>query len=252
VLLLSGNALSCGCNEEGQLGWAPPPPDVSDADDEPEVDTSELAPLALPVTLEKSLVQISCSALHGAAVSCDGRVVTWGSARDGRLGRVAKGRGGGGVAEGALARPAAVAVPEADQNIVSVACGGAHTVAVSAGGWCALLRVCPCFAPPRRRAEMRRAVPLRVAGCGCGARWGVTPCTRCPHACVAKCSAAATSFAHALANGRRSSWPSRRPPRTTKRASDLTDEGGLMTEDHGRFERGRPVYLGRANLKEIT
>jgi hypothetical protein len=25
-----------------------------------------------------------------------------------------------------------------------------------------------------------------------------------------------------------------------------------MTEDHGRFERGRPVYLGRASLKEIT
>ena len=65
-----------------------PPPREDDDEDDPEVYTCDLDYVALPKGVEGGLVQISCGSSHGAALTCDGRVVTWGSSRDGRLGRV--------------------------------------------------------------------------------------------------------------------------------------------------------------------
>ena len=151
ILTLSGRALSCGCNEDNQLGWprenaasaAAAAVDVTDGGGEEDggggyggpsavvdEDTSLFDYLALKQGEDGTLVQITCGKAHGAALTCDGRVVTWGSAEGGRLGRDKKKRG-----DAAHSRPAAVAIPEAGQNIVSVSAGGAHTVAVSASGW---------------------------------------------------------------------------------------------------------------------
>ena len=73
----------------------------------------------------------SCAPRHGAALTSDGRVITWGSAEGGRLGRGKRARG---VSEAVHALPAAVAMPIPDQNITTVSTGGSHTVAVSGSG----------------------------------------------------------------------------------------------------------------------
>ena len=65
--------------------------------------------------------RLSSAATHGAALTSDGRVVTWGSAEGGRLGR----KRPRGVGEASHARPATVAIPVSGENVVSVSAGGA-------------------------------------------------------------------------------------------------------------------------------
>jgi hypothetical protein len=112
VLLEDGQLVAFGSNDVGQLG----------------IRTSESTvamprPVALPTGVR--IAHIACGSRHSAAVSIDGRVYVW----------------GGGV-EDVLGFPqvsASVAIPTlvsalTSVVIVTVACGGAHTLFVSATG----------------------------------------------------------------------------------------------------------------------
>ena len=163
LLLVNGTALSCGEAEFGLLGHAPPPPkergggggggrgggDDDDDDDEWEEEiecVSELQLVVVPRNAQGMLVQLCTASQHAAALTSDGRVITWGNADGGRLGRKPKVGARGSspsertralsarAASDAHARPSAVKFAIPDQNIVSVSAGGAHTLAVSAGG----------------------------------------------------------------------------------------------------------------------
>ena len=85
-----------------------------------------------------TVASLACAPQHGAALTDDGRVLTWGAADGGRLGRRRKpgnadGLGGPPVSAQAHALPAAV--PSlSDQGVVSLSAGGAHTVAATAKG----------------------------------------------------------------------------------------------------------------------
>lgn len=136
VLTASGDVLSCGSDNFRQLGLPPPRSRTAgesaavDEDEEEEVETSTLQLMAMPKSVEHKLVQISSAKQHGAALTSDGRVVTWGHSEGGRLGR----KRARGASDASYARPATVAIPVAGQNIVSVSAGGAHTIAVSTSG----------------------------------------------------------------------------------------------------------------------
>ena len=126
LLTSDGRALSCGSEEFYQLGQ--PPREGGDDDDDYEARPHYMV---LPSSVDERLVQLSCAPRHGAALTSDGRVITWGSAEGGRLGRGKRARG---VSEAVHALPAAVAMPIPDQNITTVSTGGSHTVAVSGSG----------------------------------------------------------------------------------------------------------------------
>ena len=86
--------------------------------------------IALPASVDGLVVMIAAGLEHAAAITDDGRLITWGNPDGGRLGR----RKTKGVSRQALSRPALVGLPHADQRLCSVSCGHAHTVAVSEGG----------------------------------------------------------------------------------------------------------------------
>ena len=85
VLTASGRALSCGSDQFRQLG-RPAPQGVGE-DDDADVETSSLSWMAMPASVDEKLLQISSAPQHGAALTSDGRVVTWGFHEGGRLGR---------------------------------------------------------------------------------------------------------------------------------------------------------------------
>ena len=168
VLTRSGGGLSCGANELRQLGHsdgseggasrhgsrhgASTPgrePTMGGFDGTPMADeeaeeealgaealgadegSSEwLRWVALPSSVDGLVVMIAAGLEHAAALTDDGRLVTWGNPDGGRLGR----RKTRGMGRHALSRPALVGLPHADQRLCSVSCGHAHTVAVSEGG----------------------------------------------------------------------------------------------------------------------
>lgn len=133
VLTVSGSALSCGSDDFRQLGLPPVREYASNEEEDEandEVDSSTLRWMAMPKSVQQKLVQISAAAQHGAALTSDGRVVTWGHFEGGRLGR----KRTRGASDASYARPATVAIPVAGQNVVTVSAGGAHTVAVSTSG----------------------------------------------------------------------------------------------------------------------
>jgi serine/threonine protein kinase/alpha-tubulin suppressor-like RCC1 family protein len=153
LLMVDGHAWSCGETEHGVLGHAPPEPPpkgVGAADDDwfdnsvPEC-VSELQLVVVPRNAAGMLVQVSCAPQHAAALTSDGRVLTWGEAEGGRLGRKrrvsARGASPGSRAPSEQqadsdnhARPSVVKFAIPDQNIVSLSAGGAHTLAVTSGG----------------------------------------------------------------------------------------------------------------------
>lgn len=142
VLTTSSNALSCGSDDFRQLGLPASEAATADDDVNDEDDTTMLRWMAMPASVESKLVQISCGAQHGAALTSDGRVVTWGNPEAGRLGRKRM----RGAADASYARPATVAIPIAGQNVVAVSAAGAHTVAVSSSGALWLWgRACPAI-----------------------------------------------------------------------------------------------------------
>ena len=143
LLMTSGEALSCGENEFRTLGRHASCAEEGEEDDEDEeADCSaELQPLALPRNTAGMLVSISCAYEHAAALTSDGRVVTWGHTEGGRLGRKQKPSSNNGrssspraASADSHARPAAVKFAIPGVEIVSISAGGAHTLAVSAGG----------------------------------------------------------------------------------------------------------------------
>eukprot|EP00966_Prymnesium_polylepis_P006971 160659-Prymnesium_polylepis.1 len=81
ALTADGVALSCGNDEQGQLGHAPPPPGAAQAAAE-ELDMGrccEFHVVAVPRSVER-ITQLSCGPHHAAAVTDDARVLTWGCA----------------------------------------------------------------------------------------------------------------------------------------------------------------------------
>ena len=128
ILTASGSGLSCGDDNMRQLGrtW----------DDDAEEDTTTLDWMAMPPSVDTRLIRLSCAAIHGVALTSDGLVVTWGNAEGGRLGRkrTKDKRTHKDQTDAVHALPGKVAMPAADQNIIAVSAGGAHTVAVSTSG----------------------------------------------------------------------------------------------------------------------
>ena len=150
ILTESGHGLGCGSNEHRQL--------ARPAEAHHEEAAESLLVLEwmwMPSEVDGLLRQIVCAAKHAAAITIDGRVVTWGDAEGGKLGRKPRREDGWGSA--AHARPAAVALPEADQRVCAVSTGGAHTVAVTEGGvlwiWGTLSRDAVYSTPVRARGE---------------------------------------------------------------------------------------------------
>ena len=126
LLTEDGRALSCGNNDYRQLGLGP-------SEELGEFESVEVLQwLAMPSDADRFLVQLVCAEQHGAACTSDGRVLTWGSSDDGRLGR--NPRKGEKKASTAHARPAAVALIDADQRVCAITAGSNHTVAVTDAG----------------------------------------------------------------------------------------------------------------------
>jgi len=117
-----GAVVSCGADEHGQLGHAQP-------DDAGRC--CELRPVALPAGV-RGVVQASCGAHHAVALTDDARVVSWGSAEGGLLGRKRGERAGGGG--GSTATLPAVVPLLTEHGPVSLSASKYHTVAVTAGG----------------------------------------------------------------------------------------------------------------------
>ena len=141
VLTQSGHGLSCGSNEHGQLAHA-----EGDAESE-----AILKRIGMPSDADGFLVQLACGNKHAVALTSDGRVISWGSAEGGRLGRKLK-RGSGSHSP-ASRKPAFVSFSEADQNVCSISAGGTHTVALTDAGamwvWGQLGRLDPYETPKR-------------------------------------------------------------------------------------------------------
>ena len=117
-----GGAVSCGADEHGQLGHAQP-------DDAGRC--CELRPVALPAGV-RGVVQASCGAHHAVVLTDDARVVSWGSAEGGLLGRKRGERAGGGG--GSTAMLPAVVPLLTEHRPVSLSASKYHTVAVTAAG----------------------------------------------------------------------------------------------------------------------
>ena len=117
ILNADGFATAGGSNEHNALGV------MSD---------SEVTRIAAPRTLDlpsgvRGLVAVACAEHHSVGLTDDGRVLTWGCADDGRLGRKPKsGRD--------HALPAVVAFPVAEVVPVAVAAGAARSVVVASDG----------------------------------------------------------------------------------------------------------------------
>ena len=141
VLTQSGHGLSCGSNEHGQLAHA-----EGDAESE-----AILKRIGMPSDADGFLVRLACGNKHAVALTSDGRVISWGSAEGGRLGRKLK-RGSGSHSP-ASRKPAFVSFSEADQNVCSISAGGTHTVALTDAGamwvWGQLGRLDPYETPKR-------------------------------------------------------------------------------------------------------
>lgn len=119
-----------------------------------EVECTELTRMGFPASVEGLLVQLALASAHGAALTSDGRVLTWGSAEGGRLGRPKR----SGVSAAMHSRPQAIAIPAAGQHIIAVSAGGALSVAISATGalwlWGQLGRDVMHSQPVRARGEV--------------------------------------------------------------------------------------------------
>ena len=118
-----GGAVSCGADEHGQLGHREP-------DDAGRC--CELRPVALPAGV-RGVVQASCGAQHSVALTDDARVVSWGSAEGGLLGRK-RGERRAGAGEGSTATWPAVVPLLTEHRPVSLSASNHHTVAVTAEG----------------------------------------------------------------------------------------------------------------------
>ena len=115
ALTAKGRILAWGTNDYGQLGLGATTAHTRD--------NSPAAPLGLEGV---TVVDVASGGWHNAAVASDGRLFTWGRGEYGRLGL--------GDAKGTSAmRPTPVA-GLAHVKIVSVACGGSHTAALTAEG----------------------------------------------------------------------------------------------------------------------
>jgi len=94
VLTADGRVLSCGNDDSAQLGHGPVNGPVKAAEasadlEELEIDMEKVCvfnPVKLPKSVDR-ITHVACGASHGAAISDDGRVISWGSPDDGRLGR---------------------------------------------------------------------------------------------------------------------------------------------------------------------
>ena len=162
-----GAVVSCGADEHGQLGHAQP-------DDAGRC--CELRPVALPAGV-RGVVQASCGAHHAVALTDDARVVSWGSAEGGLLGRKRGERAGGGG--GSTATLPAVVPLLTEHGPVSLSASKYHTVAVTAGV----------------RSSCGAASPIKR--------------TRRPRRCAASSWAGRASCARAPRSGTLSPWPSR-------------------------------------------
>jgi alpha-tubulin suppressor-like RCC1 family protein len=112
VLLEDGQLVAFGSNDVGQLG-------IRTA----ESTVAVPRPVALPTGVR--IAHIACGSRHSAAVSIDGRVYVWGGGVEDVLGFP--------HLSASVAIPTLVAALSA-VVIVTVACGGAHTLFVSATG----------------------------------------------------------------------------------------------------------------------
>lgn len=113
-----GRSFALGANDRGQLGFGP---GAAGADH---------GIVATPTRDSLHFASISCGAEHSAAVDAAGRLFVWGAGGQHRLGT--------GSAE-ALAAPHLVRVaqpmaPHVALRVHAVACGAAHTLAVTEGG----------------------------------------------------------------------------------------------------------------------
>ncbi|KAL3696795.1 hypothetical protein R1sor_010871 [Riccia sorocarpa] len=81
-------------------------------------------PKPIPSLEKTHIIQVSCGGYHAAALTADGKVLTWGHGGHGQLGH-----------EGLeSAREPAIVESLADRRVVSIACGGAWTAAVTERG----------------------------------------------------------------------------------------------------------------------
>ena len=139
VLTQSGHGLSCGSNEHGQLAH-----EEGDAER-----VAILKRIGMPKDADGLLVQLACGDEHAVALTSDGRVLSWGRAESGRLGRKPKLEPKRG-----LHKPAFVSFAEADQHVCSISAGSTHTVALTDAGamwvWGQPGRSCPIYKEPVR------------------------------------------------------------------------------------------------------
>jgi alpha-tubulin suppressor-like RCC1 family protein len=106
-----GRVFAWGANEMEQLG-------VGDGV------RNQRTPAQVQALAGKTIVQVACGEYHAAAVTCCGKLFTWGMGSDGRLGH----------GECSDRRTPQMVESLAGRKIVSVACGGGHTAVVTCCG----------------------------------------------------------------------------------------------------------------------
>ena len=131
VLTERGLVLSCGNDEFGQLGH---PPNASGADEAAETQELDLekccifTPAEMPRTVE-AISHVACGPKHAAAITDDGRVLSWGLKDEGRLGRVKSARS----SAASFQRPNFVS-GLFDKHVVSLCASPSHTIAFTSTG----------------------------------------------------------------------------------------------------------------------
>ena len=125
LLLLSniGKPYAVGSNTHGKLGLQMNLGIEGVEEFEPA--SSGIKPVNFPWQ-DKRVVQISTGSCHSALVTRDGELFTWGSNINGQLGHGRFGK--------ACAVPMKVQLPQANDFVVSVACGSAHTIVNTLAG----------------------------------------------------------------------------------------------------------------------
>lgn len=83
-----------------------------------------MLPCRLEALADYRVVQIACGCWHSAALTEDGSMFTWGSNKSGQLGQASK----------SASHMPRVVLQGKDGGIVAIACGTAHTAALSRNG----------------------------------------------------------------------------------------------------------------------
>ena len=159
--------MSCGADEHAQLGHAAP---------DEQGRCCELRAVALPLGV-RGLAQASCGARHAVALTDDARVVSWGSAEGGLLGRRRADRGGGAASRspgsGRESLPAVVPWPEY-AVIASVSAARHHSLAVTHAGalwlWGRVAEKMYVMPTPVRGEQLGSAHFLRACATECAWR----------------------------------------------------------------------------------